>query len=438
MRIRDRVHDDRLPQSYYAATCNDLEPFRRLEGQSKTEVAIVGGGFTGVAAALELAERGIAVTLLEQNLIGWGASGRNGGQVLGGYGPEMSDFPKYEQVYGEESAQTAWDMGVECVDIIRKRVAKYQIDCDLTWGYFDAAMKPSELEDLRQAKTAMESRGYPFEQRFVEGSETQSIIGSDRFVGGLTNMGWGHCHPLNLVRGEARAAEKLGARICEDARVEKVNYRDDGIELDTGHGKVLAEKVIFAGNAYMGRLVPKLAARVLPAGSYIIATEPLDESTANKIMPAGFAVCDQRWALDYFRMSPDRRMLFGGLATYTGLHPHNIEKRVRPNMLKVFPELKHAKIDYTWGGYIGIGLNRIPQVGMLRENAYFAQAYSGHGVAATHMSARVIVEAICGDRSRYDVIAGVKHPAFPGGRLFRRPMLAAGMAFYKMRDALGR
>lgn len=438
MRVRDRVHDDRLPQSYYAATSNDTSPFRRLEGSERAEVCIVGGGFTGVAAALELAERGISVILLEQNQIGWGASGRNGGQVLGGYGPEMSEFDKYAKVYGANNASEAWNLGVECVDIIKDRVAKYQIDCDLTWGYLDAAMKQSELEDLKQSKQILEAQGYKSEQRFVTGAETKSVIGSDRFVGGLVNMGWGHCHPLNLVRGEARVAEKLGAKICEDARVDKITYKDDGVEVDTGHGKVKAEKLILAGNAYLGQLVPKLAARVLPAGSYVIATEPLGESLAKKIMPENYAVCDQRWALDYFRMSPDHRMLFGGLATYTGLHPRDIEGRVRPNMLKVFPELKDVKIDYVWGGYIGIGLNRIPQVGQLNERAYFAQAYSGHGVAATHMSARLIVEAMCGDLSRYDIIAGVKHPAFPGGRMLRRPALAAGMAYYRMLDALKR
>jgi glycine/D-amino acid oxidase-like deaminating enzyme len=425
-----------LPKSYYAATCNDIAPFKRLEGTHKTKVCIVGGGFTGVAAAVELAERGIDVALVEQNQIGWGASGRNGGQVLGGYGPELSEFERYVSVYGEEHAQTAWDMGVECVDIIKERVEKYSIDCDLTWGYFDAAMKKSELDDLRGAEGAMKARGYKAEQRFVEGPETKGIIGSDRFIGGLVNMGWGHCHPLNLVRGEARAAEKLGAVIFEDARVEKLDYHDEHVVVDTGLGKIHAETVILGGNAYMGRLVPRLAARILPAGSYIIATEPLDEATANKILPTNYAVCDQRWALDYFRLSADRRLLFGGLATYTGIHPADLVKRIKPNMLKVFPELKDVSIDYAWGGYIGIGLNRIPQVGKVRDNVYFAQAYSGHGVAATHMSARVIVEAICGDSRRYDIIAGVKHPPFPGGRLFRQPALAAGMAFYRLRDAM--
>jgi gamma-glutamylputrescine oxidase len=438
MRFRDRVHSDQLPPSYYVDTCNDSAPFGRLEGQERAEVCIVGGGFTGVAAALELAERGVSVVLLEQNQIGWGASGRNGGQLLGGYGPDMSNYRRYIKAFGEKNAQAAWDMGLECVDIVRSRAAKYQIDCDLTWGYFDAAANARELADLGQTKILLEARGYTAEQRMLDADETRSVVGSDRFVGGLMNMGWGHCHPLNLVRGEARVAERLGAHICEDARVEAVRYLDEGVELDTGHGKVLADKVIFAGNAYLGQLVPKLAARVLPVGSYILATEPLDESTANNIMPANFAVCDQRRVLDYFRMTPDRRLLFGGMATYSGNHPIDIKSKLRRNMLEIFPELIDAKIDYVWGGYIGIGLNRIPQVGEVKDGVYYAQAYAGHGVAATHMSARLIVEAICGDRSRYDIIAGVKHRVFPGGPLLRRPALAVGMAYYRLLDALKR
>jgi len=438
VRIRDRIHSDQMPPSYYAATCNDLEPFRRLEGTERTHVCIIGGGFTGVSAALELAERGIAVSLVEQNQIGWGASGRNGGQLLGGYGPEMSDFGKYTEVYGQAGAQTAWDMGNEAVDIVTKRIAKYNINCDLTTGYFDAAMTKGELKGLEAAKLVLETQGYSAEQHFIRGGETKTIVGSDRFVGGLVNMGWGHCHPLNLVRGEARVAESLGARIHEDARVEKVIYRDHEVEIDTGHCKIIANKLFYAGNAYLGGLVPTLEARILPAGSYIIATEPLDEGLARQIMPANYAVCDQRRALDYFRMTADRRLLFGGLATYSGRHPRDIEKALRPSMLKVFPELRDVKIDYAWGGNLGIGLNRIPQVGQLKGGVFYAQAYSGHGLAASHMSARLVVEAMFGDTERYDVIAGVKHRAFPGGRFLRQPALALGMAYSRALDALKR
>ena len=438
MRVRDNIHDDRLPNSFYTATCNDMSGFRRLEGNIKVDICVVGGGFTGVAAALHLAERGYEVALVEQNRIGWGASGRNGGQVIGGYGQELSNFAKIEKTFGSGNAETVWKMGVECVDIISDWVKKYQIDCDLKWGYVDLAMKESELEELKHSKAALEAQGYPHEQVVLDAQELRAYVGSDRYIGGVTNMGWGHCHVLNLVLGEARAAEKLGVQIFEDARVSKLHEREGKVIVDMDLCRVTANKVVLAGNAYLGKLVPKLASRVLPAGSYILATEPLSEELAGKIMPAGFAACDQRWALDYFRLTPDRRLLFGGLATYSGRHPHDIVAAVKPNMVKVFPELKNTRIDYAWGGYMGIGLNRIPQVGKVADNIYYAQAYSGHGVAPTHMSAKLIAEAIEGDRSRFDIMAKVKHPPFPGGQLFRQPMLAAGMAYYRMKDAMGR
>lgn len=438
MRVRDSIHDDRLPDSYYTATCNDLSGFKRLEGNIKVDVCIVGGGFTGVATALHLAEKGYEVALVEQNRIGWGASGRNGGQVIGGYGQALSDFSKIENSFGAGNADAVWKMGVECVDIISEWVKKYSIDCDLKWGYVDLAMKESEIDDLKKSMDALQARGYPHEQKLLNADEVKTYVGSDRYIGGVTNMGWGHCHVLNLVIGEARAAERLGARIFEDARVSKLDIRDDSVVVDMDHCRVTANKVVLAGGAYLGKLVPKLASRVLPAGSYIVATEPLDEALANKIMPRGFAACDQRWALDYFRLTPDRRMLFGGLATYSGKHPRDIVAAVLPNMLKVFPELENVRIDHAWGGYMGIGLNRIPQVGRVGDNIYYAQAYSGHGVAPTHMSARLISEAIEGDTSRFDIMANVKHPPFPGGQLFRQPMLAIGMAYYRMKDAIGR
>ncbi|GHF26176.1 oxidoreductase [Kordiimonas sediminis] len=436
MRITDRVHSNTMPQSYYAATSNDTDGFDRLTEDCRTDVCVVGGGFTGVATALHLRERGYDVVLLEQNEIGWGASGRNGGQVIGGYGPSLSEFSKIEKVFGKENAVSVWQMGVECVDIIADWVEKYQIDCDLTWGYFDAAMKQSDMDYLLRARDTLLDHGYKPEQRIIKQDEVHTIVGSDRYIGGVTNMGWGHAHVLNLLRGEARAAQKLGAKIFEHAMVEDVTFGEP-VTVKTDKGTVTADYVVFAGNAYLGKLVPKLESRVLPAGSYIVTTEPLSEEMVQEIMPANFAICDQRWALDYFRLTADRRLLFGGLATYSGLHPKDIKKAILPCMHKVFPQLQDVKIDHEWGGYMGIGINRIPQVGQVAPNAYFAQAYSGHGVAPTHMSGKLIAEAIDGNKQRFDIMARIKHPPFPGGRLLRAPMQAIGMAYYRLKDAIG-
>lgn len=436
MRIRDSIHTDRLPPSYYSATSHYTEPFPRLEGNQQTEVCVIGGGYSGVSTALHLAEKGIDVVLVEQNQIGWGASGRNGGQIIGGFGPELSDYKKYQKVFGVKAAPVMWKAGIECVDIIRDWVDRYDIQCDLTWGYFDAAMNKHEVAELLEAKAALESLGYPYELKAVSEDEIKNVVGSAQFIGGVINNGWGHCHPLNLVRGEAKAAEKLGARIYEDSRVSKLIYDDDTITVDMDWCRVSAKKVVLAGNAYLGDLAPALEKRLLPVGSYIIATEPLSPELQAHILPGNHAVCDQRWALDYFRLSADGRLLFGGVATYSGMHPRDITQKMRPKMLKVFPELKDVEIQYEWGGYLGVGINRIPQIGRLDSRTYYAQAYAGHGVAPTHMAGKIISEAILGNDERLSMIEAVKHRVFPGGRLFRKPVLVTGMAFERAKEII--
>lgn len=403
----------------------------------RADVCVVGGGYTGVATALALAEQGISVALVEQNLIGWGASGRNGGQALGGFGPELSDFAKYEKTFGA-GAKMMWDEGVRCVDLVRRNVETYDIDCDLTWGYFDAAITEREMADLREAKKTLEELGYKPPLRMVGRQDIKSVVGSDKYVGGLINEGWGHCHPLNLVRGEAKAAAAQGAQIFEDARVSKLDYREDSVVVDMDWGRVTADRVVLACNAYLGALVPKLANRMMPVGSYIIATEPLDDAMAAELLPGNHAVCDQRWALDYFRLSADKRMLFGGVATYTGLHPKDLVKKMRPKMLNVFPQLADAKIEYQWGGYLSIGLNRIPQIGRLDSRTYYAQAFAGHGVAPCHSAGRMIADAIMGNDERLRIMESVKHRRFPGGRFFRKPILATGMAFERFKEIVRR
>lgn len=436
MRIRDSIHSDRMPPSYYVASGKYTDQFRRLEGNVRAEVCVIGGGYSGVATALALAEAGKHVVLVEQNQVGWGASGRNGGQVLGGFGPEQSEYEKYEKVYGADNAKRVWDEGIRCVELVKANVDKYNIDCDFTLGYFDAAMNQREMDDLKEAKKDLEERGFPHKLRLLDQSDVKTAIGSDRFIGGLVNEGWGHCHPLNLCRGEAKAAESLGVEIYEDARVSKLDYHEDHIVVDMDWCRVTADKVVLACNAYLGNLVPRLANRMLPVGSYIIGTERLSDDLASEILPGNYAVCDQRWAVDYFRMSADKRLLFGGVASYTGVHPKNIVKKMRPKMLKVFPQLKDVKIDYQWGGYLAVGLNRIPQVGQIDERTYFAQAFAGHGVAPSHSAGRMIADAILGDDELLRIVESVKHRPFPGGRLFRKPILAAGMAFEQFKETL--
>lgn len=436
MRVRDRVHNDQLPPSYYVDTARDKAPFRRLEGQQKADVCIVGGGVTGVSSALMLAEKGLDVVLLEQNQIGWGATGRSGGQLLVGYGPDLSDLSKMVKLVGDKHLTTFWEMGVECVCIARDFINRYQIDCDLKWGYFDAAMNKREVRNLTNHMAVLQERGYPHHLYAVGPEGVGDIVGSDRFIGGLVDMGSGHVHPLDLVRGEARAAESRGARIFEDARVSKIDYGPT-VRLTTDTGYVDADAVFLAGNAYLGKLNKYMARRVAPVGSYMMATEPLGDDLAREILPSDYAVCDQRTALDYFRLSADKRLLFGGLATYSGLHPKSIEKALRPNMEKVFPQLGHVAVSYSWGGYLGVGLNRTPQIGRVTDNVYYAQAYSGHGLGASHMSARLVTEAMAGQLGRFDIVSKIKHRPLPGGSLLRHPIMALGMMWYRLKDGLG-
>ena len=421
--LKATVDTSEHTRSYYAATANWQTQYPQLQVDIDTDVVVVGGGFTGVNTAVELVERGYSVVLLEANRISWGASGRNGGQVIGGIGHGAERFKKR---IGEEGIKGIYQMGLEANEIIRERVSKYDIDCELKWGYCDVALKPRHMKEFAQWKADEERLGNPHTFRLLSQEELKEYVNSPAYCGGLYNSGNGHLQPLNLCIGEARAAEEQGAKIFEQSRV----------RVRTAEGSVTARRVVLADNAYLGNLVPKLASRVLPSCSSVVATEPLPESLAQELLPGDVAVCDPRTALDYFRLSADRRMLFGGLSNYTGLEPRDLEGTLRRKMAKVFPALEGIGIDYGWSGQMGIGLNRMPQLGHLSDKVSYIQAYSGHRVSPTHMMARITAEMIDGAPKRFDIFANINHWPFPGGKWFRRPALAVGMSYFKILDEL--
>ncbi len=417
--------------SYYAATRNHSTDYPTLHGEQHADVVVVGGGFTGVSAALHLVERGYSVALIEENRIGWGASGRNGGQLIDGF----VEIDKIEKRFGAGAADIARQMGLECRDIVVEIVKKHSIDCDLKFGYLDLALCQSDIDYFHETIEEKQRTNYPHECHFVPKAELHDYIGSDIYSGGLANSGNGHLHPLNLCIGEARAAAELGARIFEQSRVTRIKHGEKPV-IETAQGRITAGNIVLAGNAYLGRLEPKLRGAAIPAGSYMIATEPLSADVAAELLPKDMACCDQRSVLDYFRLSSDKRMLFGGFCNYSGRDPKDIGASLGPKMHKVFPQLKNARIDFEWGGNIAISVNRIPQLGRIHGNTYYAQGYSGHGVAPTHLAGKVLADIIAGDSEQFDVFSKVRHLRLPGGKFFANPALALGMMYYRLKDLL--
>lgn len=418
-------------RSYYAATRRQPTDFPVLEGEQRADVAVVGGGFTGVSAALELAERGYDVALVEANRIGWGASGRNGGQLIDGF----VDVDKIEKRLGREAGRVAWELGLECRELVLRRIERYAIDCDLKFGFVDLALNERDVGHFRDEIERKKQLGYPHELTLVPQERIRSVVGTDRYIGGLINPGNGHLHPLNLCIGEAFAAAGLGARIFERSPVVRVRHGTQP-RVETANGTLSADKIVLAGNAYLGRAEPKLFGAVIPAGSYIIATEPLGDALASELLPGDMAACDQRVGLDYFRLSADRRLLFGGLCNYSGRDPKDITASLRPSMLRVFPQLEQARIEFEWGGYIAISINRIPQLGRIEGNTYYAQGYSGHGLAPSHLAGKLMADAIGGDLEKFDVFQRIRHMKLPGGKWFANPALALGMLYYRLKEIL--
>ncbi len=419
-------------KSYYAATAIAQAPRSTLEGDLETDVCIIGGGFTGISAALELAERGFKVVVLEGNRVGFGASGRNGGQIVNGYSRNLETIRKW---YGEEKAAALGQMSLEGGNIIRERVAKYGIDCNLRHGGFFAAFTDKQVREMDEIRRDWEKRGHDGLE-MISKADVGKYVSSQRYVGGMIDRKGGHIHPLNLVEGEARAAEGLGVQIFENSRVIDV---DTGAapSVSTAMGRVKAKYVLVCGNAYLGELLPAISSRMMPVSSQVMATERLDEALIEKLLPANYCVEDANYVLDYYRRTADNRLLYGGGIGYGGQDPKNLTSVIFPNMLKTFPELKNVRIEYAWSGNFALTLTRVPHMGKLSDTVYFSHGDSGHGVTTTHLLGRILGEAVAGHAERYDVWESLPNFPFPGGRLFRVPLTAIGAWWYGMRDKLG-
>lgn len=423
------------PRSYYLASANAMPQRPTLEDDLYADVCVIGGGFTGVNTAIELAQRGRSVILLEARRIGWGASGRNGGQLIRGIGHDVSGFARY---VGEEGVRYLQRAAIDSVTLVGERIREHRIDCDLRWGFCELANTAAQFDGLQAEQASLAGMAYPHETRLVAPPDMAQVVGGGTYAGGLVDMGSGHLHPLNLLLGEAAVAQSLGVRIFENSPALELIHGGT-VQVRCASGSVRAGSLVLACNAHLEDLEPRLSGQVLPAGSYVIATEPLSVEVANQLIPQNLALCDQKVGLDYYRLSADRRLLFGGACHYSGRDPQDIAAYMRPKMLKVFAQLADTAIEYQWGGKIGITANRFPQVGRLRQqpNVFYAQGYSGHGLNVTHWSARLLAEAIdAGHSHGLDVFSQVPHLTFPGGKILRSPLLALGMLWYRMRELL--
>jgi gamma-glutamylputrescine oxidase len=417
--------------SYYAASATPAPARPPLQGAIEADVCIVGAGYTGLSAGLFLAEAGFTVVVLEAAKVGWGASGRNGGQIVHSYSRDMDVI---EARHGAEVARKLGAMAFEGAAIIRERVYRYGIQCDLKNGGIYAAKTAKKVHELEEHKKLWERYGND-KLSLLDRSGVRRHIGTDAYEAILVDASGGHIHPLNLALGEARALESLGGTICEESRVTRIERGAKPV-VHTAQGQVTARFVIVACNAYIGDLEPQLGAKSMPCGTQVIATEPLGERW-REILPSDHCVEDNNFLLDYYRLSGDKRLIFGGGVIYGARDPERVESLVRPNLEKTFPQLRGVKIDYAWTGNFLLTLSRLPQVGRLADTIYYSQGCSGHGVTFTHLIGRVLSEALRGQAERFDAFAALPHYPFPGGRLLRIPFTALGAWWYDLRDRLG-
>ena len=421
-------------RSWYAASANPAPLREPLRGETTADVCVVGGGIAGCSTALHLAERGYRVVLLEGKRIAWGASGRSGGQAIVGYACSQD---KLVSQVGRDDARKMFDISVEANELLRDLVARHGIDCDLLWGHLHTALKPRQVTDLLAHQDEL-VREYGYEgTRWLDRAELGKVLDTDRYIGGLRDDRSGHLHPLNYTLGLAAAAEAAGVKIHEQSTVVGVEHGTP-VRLRTGDGaSVRASHVALCCNAYIDEKISKhLRDRIMPVGTYIIATESLGKARIESLLRENVAVSDVNFVLDYFRRSRDHRVLFGGRVSYSGRDARNTANATRVRMLNVFPSLADAGIEYAWGGHVDITMTRAPDFGRLAPNVYYLQGFSGHGIALTGMAGKLVAEAIAGQAERFDLFTKLQHHDFPGGPALRTPALVLAMLWFRLKDLL--
>lgn len=422
------------PDSYYFASANQIPEFPKQQGAESTDVCIIGAGFTGLSAAIHLSQAGYSVVLLDAHRVGWGASGRNGGQL--GSDPR-SDQNTLETQYGKQGARALWDIAQDANTLCRDLISKHGIDCDLSDGIIHADHRKRHLKETREYTDKLQTE-YDYDKvRYLETDEIRHLVGSESYFGGSLDMGAAHIHPLNYALGLAKAADAAGATIYQESPV--LSYQDTGnaqVSIKTAGGGVTAKHVLLACNGYLDSLNSKVASRVMPINNYIIATEPLTDQQAKDLIRENHAVADSRFVVNYFRLSADKRMLFGGGENYSFQFPADIKSFVRKHMLAIYPQLENTTIDYGWGGTLAITVSRMPYFAKVSENVLSASGYSGHGVAMATMAGKIMADMIDGKLANFDTMAGLKTYPFPGGTTLRFPLLVLAMTYYSLRDKL--
>ncbi len=432
MLLKREVH---LTQnSYYEASVSRNTPAASLGGSVQADVCVIGAGLAGLSAALELRQRGFSVALLEAKTVGWGASGRNGGQLIAGYASDAA----IESQLDPAAAREAWQVTVDALALVRQRIAEHHIDCDFVSGYLSLAVNARKARELADYSNHLLQR-YHYAVQPVGPADVGEWIASERFHSGVYDPQSGHLHPLKYTLGLAAAARAAGVQIFENTPVHAVSRGSKPV-VYSEQGSVSCDFVVMAGNVYLNEygkaVAPELAPRIMPVGTYIIATEAMAPERAAALIRHRAAVCDTNFVLDYFRPTADHRMLFGGRVSYSGATPLNLSGSMRQRMLAVFPQLSDLAVPYAWGGFVDITMNRGPDFGRLDPNIYYLQGFSGHGLALTGMAGQLAAQAIAGQASRFDLLARLRHHSFPGGAALRTPALVLGMLYHRMKDLL--